>query len=45
VTDWRKVSAFERSKVMRRAANLLRERAEAIAPLMTQLRCSKVLRW
>src|SRR5580765_3849658 len=33
---WRKVSAFERSKTMRRAANLLRERAEAIAPLMTQ---------
>ena len=33
---WRKISAFERSKVMRKAANLLRERAEAIAPLMTQ---------
>src|SRR5580765_3196954 len=33
---WRKVSAFERSKTMRRAANLLRERAETIAPLMTQ---------
>ena len=33
---WRKISAFERSKIMRRAANLLRERAEAIAPLMTQ---------
>ena len=32
---WRKVSAFDRSKVMRKAASLLRERAEAIAPLMT----------
>jgi len=32
---WRKVSAFDRSKVMRKAANLLRERADAIAPLMT----------
>ena len=25
--QWRKVSAFDRSKVMRKAANLLRERA------------------
>ena len=33
---WRKTSAFDRSKIMRKAANLLRERAEAIAPLMTQ---------
>ena len=33
---WRKMSAFDRSKIMRKAANLLRERAEAIAPLMTQ---------
>jgi len=33
---WRKVSAFDRSKVMRKAANILRERADAIAPLMTQ---------
>jgi succinate-semialdehyde dehydrogenase/glutarate-semialdehyde dehydrogenase len=33
---WRKTSAFERSKIMRKAANLLRERAELIAPLMTQ---------
>jgi succinate-semialdehyde dehydrogenase / glutarate-semialdehyde dehydrogenase len=33
---WRKVSAFDRSKVMRRAANLLRERADAVAPLMTK---------
>lgn len=32
---WRKVSAFDRSKVMRKAASLLRERADAIAPLMT----------
>jgi succinate-semialdehyde dehydrogenase / glutarate-semialdehyde dehydrogenase len=33
---WRKISAYERSKIMRKAANLLRERAETIAPLMTQ---------
>jgi succinate-semialdehyde dehydrogenase / glutarate-semialdehyde dehydrogenase len=32
---WRKVSAFERSKVMRKAADLLRERADIIAPLLT----------
>jgi succinate-semialdehyde dehydrogenase/glutarate-semialdehyde dehydrogenase len=32
---WRAVSAFDRSKVMRKAANLLRERADAVAPLMT----------
>ncbi len=32
---WRKVSAFDRSKVMRKAANLLRERADAIATLLT----------
>ncbi len=32
---WRKVSAFERSKVMRKAASLLRERADVIAPLLT----------
>jgi succinate-semialdehyde dehydrogenase / glutarate-semialdehyde dehydrogenase len=32
---WRKISAFDRSKVMRKAANLLRERVEAIAPLLT----------
>jgi succinate-semialdehyde dehydrogenase/glutarate-semialdehyde dehydrogenase len=33
---WRKVSAFDRSKVMRRAAELLRARADQIAPLLTQ---------
>ena len=32
---WRKVSAFERSKVMRKAANILRERADKIAEMMT----------
>jgi succinate-semialdehyde dehydrogenase/glutarate-semialdehyde dehydrogenase len=32
---WRKISAFDRSKIMRKAANLLRERVEAIAPLLT----------
>lgn len=32
---WRKVSAFDRSKLMRKAANILRERADAIATLMT----------
>ena len=32
---WRRVSAFERSKVLRRAGDLMRDRAEAIARLMT----------
>jgi succinate-semialdehyde dehydrogenase/glutarate-semialdehyde dehydrogenase len=32
---WRKVSAFERYKTMRKAAALMRERVDAIAPLMT----------
>ncbi|MBS7704780.1 NAD-dependent succinate-semialdehyde dehydrogenase [Chelatococcus asaccharovorans] len=32
---WRKVSALERSKLLRRAADILRERADAIAPLLT----------
>jgi succinate-semialdehyde dehydrogenase/glutarate-semialdehyde dehydrogenase len=32
---WRKVSAFDRSKIMRKAADLLRQRVDAIAPLMT----------
>ncbi len=33
--EWRRVSAFDRSKKLRRAADLLRERADMIAPLMT----------
>ena len=32
---WRQVSAFDRAKVLRKAADLLRERADKIAPLMT----------
>jgi succinate-semialdehyde dehydrogenase/glutarate-semialdehyde dehydrogenase len=32
---WRAVSAFERSKLMRKAADLLRGRADTIAPMMT----------
>ncbi|MDE2005234.1 MAG: NAD-dependent succinate-semialdehyde dehydrogenase [Rhodospirillales bacterium] len=32
---WRKISAYDRSKLMRKAADLLRERADAIARLMT----------
>jgi succinate-semialdehyde dehydrogenase/glutarate-semialdehyde dehydrogenase len=32
---WRKVSAFERAKVMRKAAALFRERVDAVAPLLT----------
>jgi len=32
---WRDVGAFERSKLMRRAADLLRERAGEIAPVLT----------
>lgn len=33
---WRQVSPYERGKVLRKAADLLRERAEGIAPLMTR---------
>ena len=32
---WRRISAFERSKVMRKAANLMRERLDTIATYMT----------
>ncbi len=32
---WRKISAYDRSKVMRKAADILRERAENIARLLT----------
>jgi len=32
---WKKVSAFDRSKVMRKAADILRSRADAIAGLLT----------
>jgi succinate-semialdehyde dehydrogenase/glutarate-semialdehyde dehydrogenase len=32
---WSRVSAFDRSKVMRKAADILRERADRIAPLLT----------
>ncbi|MDT7950875.1 MAG: NAD-dependent succinate-semialdehyde dehydrogenase [Acetobacteraceae bacterium] len=32
---WRRTSAFDRSKLLRKAADLLRERADMIAPLMT----------
>src|SRR5580704_2330072 len=34
-TKWRKTSAFERSKLMRRAAELLRERNESVARAMS----------
>jgi succinate-semialdehyde dehydrogenase / glutarate-semialdehyde dehydrogenase len=34
--QWRKVSAFDRSKVMRKAADILRSRVDAIGELMTQ---------
>lgn len=32
---WRKTSAYERSKILRRAADLVRERSQAIAELIT----------
>jgi succinate-semialdehyde dehydrogenase/glutarate-semialdehyde dehydrogenase len=32
---WRKMSAYDRSKIMRKAADILRERADKIAPLLT----------
>ena len=34
--QWRRVSAFDRSKVLRKAADLLRERADHIAEIMTR---------
>ncbi|MDR5784188.1 NAD-dependent succinate-semialdehyde dehydrogenase [Caballeronia sp. LZ065] len=33
--EWRKVSPYERSKIMRRAAQIIRERAAQIAAIMT----------
>src|SRR5579871_371195 len=33
--QWRKISAFDRSKLMRKAADILRSRADAIAELLT----------
>ena len=33
---WRNTPAVERSKILRKAANILRERTDAIASLMTQ---------
>ncbi|MBD3813732.1 MAG: polynucleotide adenylyltransferase PcnB, partial [Betaproteobacteria bacterium] len=34
--QWRKVSPFDRYKIMRKAANLMRERADTIASIMTR---------
>ncbi|MEK9672857.1 MAG: NAD-dependent succinate-semialdehyde dehydrogenase [Rhodospirillaceae bacterium] len=33
--EWRKVSALDRAKILKKAADLLRERVDMIAPLMT----------
>ena len=33
---WRATSAYDRAKVLRKAANLVRERADPIARIMTQ---------
>ncbi|WP_426139262.1 NAD-dependent succinate-semialdehyde dehydrogenase [Pseudomonas sp. DWP3-1-2] len=33
---WRRTSAFDRYKIMQKAAQLLRERVDAIAPMLTQ---------
>jgi len=33
---WRRMGAFDRSKLMRRAADIMRERADTIAPMMTR---------
>jgi aspartate carbamoyltransferase catalytic subunit len=33
--QWRKVSAFDRYKIMRKAAELIRQRVDEIAPIMT----------
>jgi succinate-semialdehyde dehydrogenase / glutarate-semialdehyde dehydrogenase len=32
---WRKMAAFDRAKLMRKAANLFRERADTVAPMLT----------
>ena len=32
---WKKVSAYERYKIMRKAAELIRQRVDEIAPIMT----------
>ena len=32
---WRKVSAFDRAKLMRKAASLFRDRVESVAPMLT----------
>ena len=32
---WRKISAYDRSKIMRKAADLLRDRADTVATMMT----------
>jgi succinate-semialdehyde dehydrogenase/glutarate-semialdehyde dehydrogenase len=34
--SWRKVSAYERGRILRKAADLLRGRADIVAPLMTR---------
>ena len=34
-TTWRNTSAYDRYKIMQKAANLVRERADAIARIMT----------
>ena len=34
--DWRRVSSFERSKILRKTADLVRQRADAIANVLTQ---------
>lgn len=41
--EWRRVSAYERARFLRRAADLIRERAPAIAHALT-LECGKPLR-
>ena len=33
---WRSTSAYDRAKIMRKAADLVRERAENVAKIMTQ---------
>ncbi|MBY5971579.1 NAD-dependent succinate-semialdehyde dehydrogenase [Pseudooceanicola marinus] len=33
--EWKRTAAFERSKIMRRAANLLRDRVDTVAQIMT----------
>src|SRR5258707_3435477 len=41
--QWRKVSAYERYKIMRKAADLMRQRLDEIATIMTTEQCNPLV--